>query len=72
MFLPSWGSSEGPVSPEAPSASWPAWHNDLKDKKNVEKTNYFNSKTDAVLRGVANGYSFLKISVMKLIMKHCI
>lgn len=32
LFLPSWGSSEWPVSSEAPSASWPAWHNDLGDE----------------------------------------
>lgn len=31
FFLPSWGNSEGPVSPEAPNASWPAWHSDLED-----------------------------------------
>lgn len=32
-FLPSWGSSGGPVSPEAPPASWPAWHSDLGEKE---------------------------------------
>lgn len=37
LFLPSWGNSEGPVSPEAPSASWPAWHSDLGEKEEAEK-----------------------------------